>query len=189
MGPAPLDPLVEKLSRGDAEAIEETVRAHEGFLRLVVRRQLAHCFRARFDSIDIVHSVWLRLLPGLRAGRWRFTDVRELRAFLVRATRNHLINRIRRAVRELSRDRAGAGRPAADDPGAGGGAEEEELWQQLLSLCPPAHHELLRLKREGVPLAEIAARTGLHPSSVRRILYDLMRRLRAGQDADPARTS
>ena len=46
----------------------------------------------------------------------------------------------------------------------------------MLALCSPAHHELLRLKRQGLRLAEIAARTGLHESSVRRILYDLARR-------------
>jgi RNA polymerase sigma-70 factor (ECF subfamily) len=53
------------------------------------------------------------------------------------------------------------------------------LWEEMLALCPPAHHELLRLKRQGLRLAEIAARTGLHPSSVRRILYDLARQLAA----------
>ena len=47
----------------------------------------------------------------------------------------------------------------------------------MLERCPPAHRELLRLKRQGLPVAEIAARTGLHEGSVRRILYDLARRL------------
>jgi DNA-directed RNA polymerase specialized sigma24 family protein len=51
--------------------------------------------------------------------------------------------------------------------------QAEELWEQMLALCPPAHQNLLRLKRAGVPLAEIAARTGLHPGSVRRILRNL----------------
>jgi DNA-binding IclR family transcriptional regulator len=33
------------------------------------------------------------------------------------------------------------------------------------------------MKRQGCSLAEIAAKTGFHESSVRRILYDLARRL------------
>jgi RNA polymerase sigma-70 factor (ECF subfamily) len=45
-----------------------------------------------------------------------------------------------------------------------------------LTLCPPAHRELLQLKRQGLSLAELAARTGLHASSIRRILYTLARR-------------
>ncbi len=48
-----------------------------------------------------------------------------------------------------------------------------------MGLCPPAHRDLLELKRQGFPLAEIAARTGLHESSVRRIVYDLQRKLAA----------
>jgi hypothetical protein len=43
----------------------------------------------------------------------------------------------------------------------------------MLAVCPPEHHELLRLKRAGVPLPEIAARTGLHVGSVRRVLRTL----------------
>jgi RNA polymerase sigma-70 factor (ECF subfamily) len=56
--------------------------------------------------------------------------------------------------------------------------------RQLLQKCPPAHREILRLKRQGLPLAEIATRTGLHEGSIRRILYDLARRL-----AVPRRTA
>ena len=53
----------------------------------------------------------------------------------------------------------------------------DELWRQMLAVCPPAHYELLNLKRQGASLAEIAAKTGLHQSSVRRILYDIARRV------------
>ena len=56
------------------------------------------------------------------------------------------------------------------------------MWEQLLAMAPPTHAEVLRLKRQGMSLAEIAAATGLHESSVRRILYDLARKL------DEART-
>ena len=47
----------------------------------------------------------------------------------------------------------------------------------MLDLCPPEHHEVLVLRREGLPLVEIAARTGLHEGSVRRILRRLAREL------------
>jgi RNA polymerase sigma-70 factor (ECF subfamily) len=189
MSPDPLESLLEKLSRGDAAAIEQTVHAHEGYLRLMVRRQLSRCFRARFDSIDIVHSVWVRLLPGFSAGRWHFKDARELRAFLVRATRNHLINRMQHAALERAWGYAQVQSPDVarhhSEPSPDEDAAADDLWQRLVALCPPAHLELLRLKRDGVPLAQIAERTGLHPSSVRRILYDLMRRLnnKRGTDA------
>jgi RNA polymerase sigma-70 factor (ECF subfamily) len=55
--------------------------------------------------------------------------------------------------------------------------QADDLWERMLALCPPEHHELLRLKREGLRLTEIAARTGMHEGSVRRVLRQLARRL------------
>jgi hypothetical protein len=37
----------------------------------------------------------------------------------------------------------------------------------------------------GIPLAEIATRTGFHESSIRRIFYDLARRLDAQEGSVP----
>ncbi len=48
---------------------------------------------------------------------------------------------------------------------------------RMLEECSPAHREILILKRQGLPNSEIAARTGLHEGSIRRILYELARRL------------
>ena len=51
--------------------------------------------------------------------------------------------------------------------------QADDLWIRLLASCPPEHRPLLYLRREGHSLAEIAARTGLHRDSVRRILRTL----------------
>ena len=61
------------------------------------------------------------------------------------------------------------------------------MWATLMDLCPPAHRPILELKGQGVPLAEIAERTGLHESSVRRILYELAKRLAAVRGRAAAR--
>jgi RNA polymerase sigma-70 factor (ECF subfamily) len=47
----------------------------------------------------------------------------------------------------------------------------------MLEQCSPDHRQILILKREGMTLDEIAARTGLHEGSIRRILYELAKRL------------
>jgi RNA polymerase sigma-70 factor (ECF subfamily) len=179
-GDQALERLLEKLNSGDAQAIEAALRAHEMGLRLIVRRQLSGWLRAKFDSVDVVHSVWVRLLPGLRAGRWQFASTAELRAFLVRATRNRLSTRAQRAALEMGYARARSDAdtpPASREPAPAEAAAANELWERLLGLCPAAHREVLRLKREGAPLDRIADLTGLHPSSVRRILYEVMRRV------------
>ena len=185
MSTDPLTALLEKLSSGDPTAAEQAFLAYEPYLRMVVRRQLTPALRVRFDSLDIVQSIWADLLTGFQAGRWRFTSPAQLRAFLVKVTRNRLIDRARQEQTSLRLEQRVGGdlrelapaRPAR----AGEQLEADEVWQRLLALCPAQHRGLLELKRQGLPLAEIAARTGLHPGSVRRILYELAARLAEGE--------
>ncbi len=182
MSADPLDSLLEQLNRGDAEAAGRVFAACEPYLRLVIRRQLPPRLRAKFDSIDIVQSVWADLFERFRSAGWRFADADHLRAFLVKATRNRFIDRLRKVRVPVEREQplyesdAGAG-ACARDPRPSELAQADDVWQQLLGMCPPGHREVLRLKRQGLRPDEIAARTGLHPSSVRRVLYDLARRL------------
>src|SRR6516164_6025286 len=102
-GDSTLDLLLDQLCRGDAAAAEKVFRVYEPYLRLVVRRQLSPGLRAKFDSIDVVQSVWADVLDGFRAAGWRFTDVNHLRAFLVKATRNRFIDRVRQHQKAVSR--------------------------------------------------------------------------------------
>ena len=78
MTPEPLDALLEKLTSGDAEAAEQVFRTYEPYLRLVVRRQLSPELRAKFDSLDVVQSVWAHLLQGFREAGWCFADTAHL---------------------------------------------------------------------------------------------------------------
>jgi RNA polymerase sigma-70 factor (ECF subfamily) len=179
--PEPLDALLDKLAQGDEEAARQAFLTYEPYLRLVVRRHLSGRCRAKFDSMDIVQSVWADLLEGFRRGGWRFRDVHHLRAFLVKATRNRFLNRVRRHRRALECEQSleetdPLQLPSARQAQPGEVAEADDLWDRLLMFCPPAHRELLQLKRQGLSLAELAARTGLHESSIRRIFYTLARR-------------
>jgi RNA polymerase sigma-70 factor (ECF subfamily) len=188
MSKNPLDDVLEDLCRGDAAAAERVFLAYEPYLRLVVRRQLPERLRAKFDSTDIVQSVWADVLEGFRSAGWRFANVAHLRAFLVKVTQNRFLDRLRQHQSAAGQAKSLEAHQVADwfpasQPEPSEVAQAEDLWKQLLALCPPGHQELLRLKRQGLPLAEIADRTGLHPSSVRRILYDLALRLAYRQAA------
>jgi RNA polymerase sigma-70 factor (ECF subfamily) len=66
---------------------------------------------------------------------------------------------------------------AASQPRPSEVAQAGELWERMLALCPPEHHELLRLRRQGLRLREIAERTGMHEGSIRRVLRQLARQL------------
>src|SRR5262249_22799363 len=161
-----LDALLTTLRGGDPAAAERALRAYEPQLRLVVRRQLSRRLRAKFDSADVVQSVWLHVLRGCRDGRWQIRSAGHLRALLVpphpppppahappppppaRPPRE-------REAPPPRRDQA----PPSRQPRPSEVAQAGDLWERLLALCPPEHHEVLRLKRQGLALAEIAART------------------------------
>lgn len=181
-----LEGLLEKLTAGDAAAAEQVFRTYEPYLRMVVRRRLPARLRSKFDSVDIVQSVWADMLVGFRDAGWRFSSALQLKAFLIKVTHNRFLDRVRKhgktADREQSLGNTDSAMAAPDDAIRPSQiVEGEELWQIMLRLCPPAHHELLRLKRQGCSLAEIAHRTGLHESSVRRILYDLAHKLKEAE--------
>ena len=179
-----LDTLLVKLRSGEDSAAERVFRDYEPLLRAMVRKRLTPSLRARFDSIDVVQSVWADVLEGYRAEGWWFTDRDHLKAFLARVTFNHFFNYCRRHVPELEREQAmseedsPALRPS-NQPRPSQVVQAEELWERMMDVCPPAHREILRLKRQGLPLAEIAARAGLHEGSVRRILYEVARKIAA----------
>jgi RNA polymerase sigma-70 factor (ECF subfamily) len=178
----PLDLLLERVGAGDAAAAEQAVRDYEPYLRLVIRRYLSGPLRAKFDSADVVQSVWVHVLQALRRGAWRLTDRASLRALLVTVARRRLVSRYRHHRGALEREQASGcalveGLPARRQPRPSEVAQANELWNRLLALCPPANHELLRLRRQGLPLREIATKTGMHEGSVRRVLRRLARQL------------
>jgi RNA polymerase sigma factor (sigma-70 family) len=177
-----LDTLLEKLAEGDSLAAEQLFLAYQPYLRMVVRRQFSGSMRAKFDSMDVVQSVWVDLVQGFRDGRWKFESSDHLRAYLTKMARNRFIDRVRQHTPGVQREQVAilddcetlvetnAGRPSQV-------AIADELWEQIQAACPPSHREILSLRRDGSGLDEIAERTGFHKSSIRRILYDLARRL------------
>ena len=185
MSPEPLDELLAKLAAGDGEAAGRIFLAYEPYLRKVIRRQLPAALRSKLDSVDVMQSAWGDLLAGLRQANWHFQSPAQLQAFLVRVMRNRLIDRLREYRRAMEHERPlgdfdspeqlASSRPSPPDVAAAA-----DLWQRLLALCPPEHHEVLRLKREGASAAEVAERTGLHEGSVRRLLRQLAGRAALG---------
>ncbi len=186
----PLDQLVERLSRGDSEAVEQIVADFEPYLRALVRHSMPTPLRAKFDSVDVVQSVWVQVLRALRDGAWDVTDRARLRGLLVTVARRRLVSRFRHHGPALEHEQpAGAGLeslPAPPQPRPSEVAQAAELWEKMLALCPPEHHEILRLRRQGLLLGEIAARTGMHEGSVRRVLRRLARELALEQEPLPA---
>jgi RNA polymerase sigma-70 factor (ECF subfamily) len=178
----PLDQLLGQLCSGDAAAAAQVFVAYEPYLRKAVRRHLPTHLRAKFDSTDVVQSVWADLLRGFRQAGWRFADADHLRGFLYVATRNRLLDRIARHQKACQREKPVTADECGDrlpspQPSPSEVAQASDLWERILARCPSEHRPILGLRQQGYSLAEIAARTGLHPDSVRRILRTLARQL------------
>ena len=169
--------MLQRLNQGDEAAAAEVFVSLAPLLRAHVRRQLAGSLRSKFDSTDVVQAVWLRLMTGFRSGKWEFADAAHLRAFLLKVTHNHFLEQVRHyhhaIAHETPESTFDPKAPDVDRPSAV--VQAHDAWERLLALCPPAHRELLRMRQEGLQIAEIAARSGLHESSVRRIFYELSR--------------
>lgn len=181
MNSTPLDLLLERLARGDAAAAEQVFREYEPYLRMVVRRYLPTGLRQKFDSIDVVQSVWVHVWKGLRGVAWQFSDRDHLRALLVTVTRRRLISRFRHYRASMEHERPAPGEldgfAATRLPGPEDAARAGELWERMLDLSPRCHHEILHLRRQGYTMEEIARRTGMHEGSVRRVFRRLGRDL------------
>jgi len=179
-----LDQLLARLNSGDTAAAEQVFRTYEPYLRILVRRELRAGLRTKFDSSDVVQSVWADLLEGIQGRGWHFADRAHLQAFLIRLAKHRFIDLCRKYRPALAReerlaDHALAETVEGDVPRPSEVAQGNELWERIIALCPPNHHELVRMKLRGLTIDEIAAETGLHPNSVRRILVELSQRVDA----------
>jgi len=183
----PLNSLLDKLVHGDDAAASAVFVKYEPYLRMVVRKNLTPSLRTKFDSMDIVQSVWADLVHGFRDAGWRFADVQHLQAFLVQLTKHRFIDRLRRhrtaMALERRHDQSGLENVLlANDPRPDDFAQAEDLWKNIMQLCPPEHREILQMKRDGAANADVAAQMGLHEGSVRRILCNVAQKLARQQE-------
>ena len=178
------DGVLEQLGRGEVRAIDKLVEAYGPYLRAVVSARLSDRLRAKFDSVDVVQSVWVQVIRQLGRDGWRVNDADHLRASLATLARRRLATLARRCAREkVGPGAANDGLAAVTDTRTrppGEAAEADDAWSRLYDLTPPEYRPILLLRREGLTPVEIADRTGLHEGSVRRILRQLSRQLAVG---------
>ena len=190
MSADPIDDLLDQLARGNTEAAGVLFAAYAPYLRALVRRQVSDQLRAKFDSADVVQSVWVQVVRQLGRDGWSVEDEARLRALLATIARRRLLTRVRKHAGDLAPDQPSEANvetlPEHRQPRPSELAQAGDMWSRMLELCPPEHHAVLVLRREGLPLTEIANRTGLHEGSVRRILRRLARELALRQVPLPA---
>ena len=140
-----LDTLLVKLANGEDSAAERVFRDYEPLLRAMVRRRLTPSLRTKFDSMDVVQSVWADVLEAYRAGGLavrrprppegvpRQGDVQPLLPPLPADTAPRSSTSGRCPA--TSRPRC----PPPDQPRPSQVVQADELWETILDLCPPTH--------------------------------------------------
>src|SRR5205823_3222111 len=116
----------------------------------------------QFDSADIVQSALVDVWDGLRHGKWTFRHADQFKAFLIKATRNRLVDHFRQSAPKLAHERSllEADSIATDSHGFNSALEvasAKELWERILATCPGNRREIVRLKGQGLSSAEIAS--------------------------------
>jgi len=164
-------------AQGDVEAVAAMFAAYAPYLRAIVRCQMSDQLHGKFDSVDVVQSVWVHVLRQIGRDGWQITDERQLRGLLATIARRRLISRVRHHASDV-----GSTEPLADSldafpkinqPRPSEIAQAGDMWETMLDMCPTEHRAVLLLRREGLSIPEIAERTMLHEGSVRRILRRL----------------
>ncbi|MFM1801340.1 MAG: hypothetical protein RJA81_692 [Planctomycetota bacterium] len=199
---ASLPSLLERLKQGDESAAGTILELYEAQVRLVVRRCLPRVLRSRFDSQDIMQSVWRSFFQRLRGQEVEddhglseppsgdpslvFGDSSQLFAFLSRMARNKVIDQYRRETAQkadIHRERtihseAGTEMDPADvsvtPEQIVEAADELSHWR---SMVPQNRQVLIDLKAGGMTSKEIGDRLGISERTVQRVLEDLRVRL------------
>jgi len=194
--------LLQRLKNGDDSAATLILDRYEAQVRLVVRRCLPRVLRSRFDSQDIMQSVWRSFFQRLRGEVVEddhavsqpapgdpslvVGDSSQLFAFLSRMAKNKVIDQYRRETTQKAdihrqctiSDENGH---EMDPPSSAESPEElvtaaDELshWR---SLVPQNRRVLLDMKAYGLSSKEIGDQLGISERTVQRVLEDLRHRL------------
>lgn len=194
--------LLKRLRSGDDSAASAILERYEAQVRLVVRRCLPRVLRSRFDSQDIMQSVWRSFFQRLRGEVVEddhgvpqpppgdpslvFGDSTLLFAFLSRMAKNKVIDQYRRETAQkadIHRECtiSGDDGPSLEPPSQGENPEEVVTAADELShwrtLVPQNRRVLLDMKAYGLSSKEIGDQLGISERTVQRVFEDLRLRL------------
>lgn len=186
MDDAVFSDLITQVQQGDERAIAHLLHAFEPEVRLMVRRRLPHVLRSQFDSVDFLQLVWTSVFVGAQREEMNFDNAHHFRAFLAGIVQNKVYQEYRKRTKskkyQLSREeplyvRRGTHEGPLDvpapDPTPSQEAQANDRMAQLAVGRSPAEVRALELRRYGLTFEEIAAHTGMHERTVRRLIGEL----------------
>jgi RNA polymerase sigma-70 factor (ECF subfamily) len=184
--------LIARAQSGDEAAVGRLLHQYEDDVRRMVRVRLPRSLRGQFDTMDFVQAVWKSFFTGCGPDPGPFRNERHLLGYLAGVARNKVFEEYRRRTQtrkyDLNReeplyvrrgDRDVWRAVAAPDPSPSQEAQAGDRLAQLVAGRSRRDAEVVELRSQGLTFEEIAARTGLHERSVRRVIEAARRRLEA----------
>lgn len=184
--------LMARAKAGDEAAIRDFLARFEPDVRMMVRGRLPKKLRPQFDSMDFVQAVWKSFFTDLKEESREFENVQHLRGFLAGVAKNKVFEEHRRLTKtaKYSVDREEPlyvrrkGRETvrelpSPEPTPSQTLQARDRLAQLTAGCSPREIEVITLRLEGLTLEQIAARTGIHERSVRRVIEAARSRMEA----------
>jgi len=180
------DDFWRRLQNADEEALAALVREYEPEIRRAATVRLGPLLRPHLDSVDLVQSVYITLLKGIRDDKFHIAGPHELVALsaeIIRRKVSQVWKRLKRRT-ELNNNLAGVhedaehrvvGRESLPDPIAD--AELRDGIERIMNEVDAADRKLLELRMQGFSTAEAARALGADPDVLRVRLSRLRKKL------------
>ena len=172
--------LIRSVQNGSREAAERLCRDYQSHILRVVRRRLMKRMRVRYDSLDLVHDVWLSFFAQ-PPKHHRFDSPDALIAYLERMTKNKVAEATQHAWRaKHSPDREVYVEALEDYPSRPGrqptpsqivAAKDE--FERMLVGRPLYQKRILTLLHQGLSHQEIADKLQTNTKTVQRLIRRL----------------
>lgn len=181
--------LLRRVRAGEQDAATELYHRYADRLQRLATRNTGTDLAVRFDSEDVVQSVFRTFFRRVQDGLYNLPEGDELwRLLLVLA-----LNKIRKLAvhhRAQKRDVSATVHPdpTALDQFAGTSAGDfanqalRSTISELLANLPESHHAIVLLRIDGWQIDEIAARTGRSRRTVERVMQGFRERLQGQID-------
>lgn len=175
-----------RMRDADETALAAIVKEYEVEIRRAATMRLGPLLRPHLDSVDLVQSVYITLLKGLRGEKFHIAGPQELVALSAEIIRRKVAQVWKRLKRrtELNNNLTGSredeehvivNRDGEPDPMAD--AEMRDAIERIMQECDPADKKLLQLRLEGHSTAEAARALDADPDVLRVRLSRLRKRL------------
>jgi RNA polymerase sigma factor (sigma-70 family) len=179
--------LMEQVLLADNQALASLIALYEPDIRRAAQTMLGRALRPAIDPLDLVQSVHLQLILGLKHRKFAVRSPRELRSLAVTVLRNKFIQHWRRLRCQARHSTAiaMAGAPPAEknatavatlDPAHT--AEYNDLLDHLLGRLRDDERRLIIMRLHGFRTHEIAAELGIDPATLRVRFSRLRKRLK-----------